>query len=124
MDRLLPILIPGTALAIVVFAIALCRTAARADATESRQRDESHGWSEQAVRSAMPTALSFTWEEGHDPAVGEHPVKTASVFLVDEQGEEEKLIELELTTSRSREAWPLGLSGADGDHRRPQRQDR
>ncbi|MGD0453680.1 MAG: hypothetical protein ABSB69_08775 [Solirubrobacteraceae bacterium] len=111
-------------MAIVVFAIALCRAAARADATESHQCGERHGWSERAVRSAMPTAPSFAWEEGHNPVLGERRAKATSVFLVDEQGDGEKPIKLKLTTSRSRAAWSLGLWGAGGDHRRLRRQGR
>ena len=125
MDPLLPILIPVTALAVVVFAFALCRAAARADAIESHQGLESgQDSSERAVGSAMATALSLAGAESHSPAAGERPVKKVPVFLVDEQGGPRRRYQQRGHQQLSDEAWSLDLWGAGGDHRRPRRQDR
>jgi hypothetical protein len=101
MDRLLVILIPVTAIALLAFAIVLRGTAARADGNEHR-RPASRDSSKRAARTLMTTPLLFSWTHSLMPASNERPLSTARVFLVDEQGEEEKLIELMVTPTRTR----------------------
>jgi hypothetical protein len=102
MDRALLILIPITTVAPSIFGLALCRVAARADAIGSHRRPQSRCCSEPAVRSAVPTAMSVAVADGQSPAGDERPMNTAQVFIVDEQGEREKLIEIKHTASRIR----------------------
>ena len=101
MDRPLVILIPVTAIALLAFAIALRGTAARADGNEHR-RPPSRDSSKRAARTVMTTPLMFSWTHGLRPASSERPLSTARVFLVDEQGEGERLIELTVTPTRTR----------------------
>jgi len=99
MDRLLLIVISVTMLAPIGFGFALCKAAARADAGESHQRSESLHLSQGAMRSAMPTAVSLAGKKGHSPAGDERPMNTPPVFIVDEHGEREKVIEIKVTPS-------------------------
>jgi hypothetical protein len=101
MDRLLVILIPVTAIALLAFSIALRGTAARADGNEHR-RPANPDSSKRAAGTVMTTPLLFSWTRGLMPASNERPLSTARVFLVDEQGEGEKLIELMVTPTRTR----------------------
>lgn len=102
MDRMLPILIPVSALALLAFAAALSKAAARADALASRERAESPDSGERTARSAPPVAVPLVWASGSGRAAGVRPAERAPVFLVDEQGEREKSIEIRLTTGRVR----------------------
>ena len=89
MDSLLLLLIP--VIALVSLALALCMAAARADAIESLDRDRAEARRLDGFESAP---------------------KAPSVFLVDEWGEREQLIELRPARGRTR-------GGADGCERTP-----
>jgi hypothetical protein len=101
MDRLLLIPIAITAIALLAFAISLRGTAARVDRNEHR-RPANRDSSKRAARTVMTTPLLFSWTHGLMPASNERPLSAARVFLVDEQGEGEKLIELTVTPTRTR----------------------
>lgn len=101
MDRVLPILIPVTALALLAFAVALCKAAARADVFASRERPEGRDSGERAARSAL-IAVSPVFAKNGAPAIGESPAGKAPVFLVDERADRERSIEIRLTTNRVR----------------------
>jgi hypothetical protein len=102
MDRALLILTPVTTLAAGIFGLALCKVAARADAIGSHQRAQGWCCSERAVRSAMPAGMSLAGTNGQSPTGDGRTMGTAPVFIVDEQGEREKLIEIKHTASRIR----------------------
>jgi hypothetical protein len=104
-DHVLPILIAITVLALFAFAIAICKAGARADAIESHRRPERQGSGERAVPAAISVAPSSAWAQAHRAAAAERPVAMAPVFLVDEHGATEKLIEVKTTASPSVAQW-------------------
>lgn len=101
-DGVLLMLILLATLALMVFAAALCTTAARADELSSGERPESRHAGERAERSGLSIAASLTSADDGAPPVGQRRAAKAPVFLVDEQGEGEESIEIRITAKRVR----------------------
>lgn len=99
---MLPILVLVATLALIVFAAALCTTAARADELSSGERPEGRHAGERAERSGLSIAASLASADDGAPAVDERRAGKARVFLVDEQGEGEESIEIRIAAKRVR----------------------